>query len=271
MNKQKQFNQICRDIKSIKIQGAENIAKKAFYAYKLIPTKESKQKLSSLRPTEPLLFNILKSADSISYIDLVNRLNEHQEIINKELFKIIKDNSVIFTHCHSTTIIKALIYAKNNGKKFEVYNTEARPLFQGRKTTKDLMNAGIKVTMFTDSAIKIALTKDQDKAEKTKPVSLILLGADAITKKGVINKIGSGLISEIAHDNKIPFYILADSWKYSKRPVTIEQRPSKEVWKNKKVIIKNTAFEFVLKENITRIISELGNLKFNDFIKRVKI
>ena len=45
MNKKSVFNKIARDIKSVKIQGARNIAKKALYAYNLIPTKDSKKKL----------------------------------------------------------------------------------------------------------------------------------------------------------------------------------------------------------------------------------
>ena len=60
MNKQKRFNQIVKDIQDVKIQGARNIAKKALYAYSLIPTKSSKKKLLSLRPTEPMMENILE-------------------------------------------------------------------------------------------------------------------------------------------------------------------------------------------------------------------
>ena len=59
MNKKKRFNQIVKDIKEIKIQGARNIAKKALYAYSLIPTRTSKKKLLSSRPTEPMMENIL--------------------------------------------------------------------------------------------------------------------------------------------------------------------------------------------------------------------
>ena len=42
--KKKQFKKILKGIKEIKIQGAKNIAKKALYAYTLIPTKRSKRK-----------------------------------------------------------------------------------------------------------------------------------------------------------------------------------------------------------------------------------
>ncbi len=62
MNKRKVFNKISKDIKEIKIQGARNIARKALYAYSLIPTESSIKKLMSLRSTEPMLVNVLRKA-----------------------------------------------------------------------------------------------------------------------------------------------------------------------------------------------------------------
>lgn len=270
MAKKKEFNRICRDIKNIKIQGAENIAKSGFRAYTFIPTKVSKNKLLKLRPTEPMLENVLNLVEKMSYKELTNLLNENQDKINKNVFRLIKNNSIIFTHCHSSTLTKALIYAKKHGKNFEVYNTETRPLFQGRKTAKELRKSHIKVTMFVDSAIEIALTKEQDKEEKTKPVDIIMLGTDAITKKGVANKVGSGMIAEIAKLNHIPVYIISDSLKYTRKPIRLEQRNPNEVWKNNNINIKNPAFEFINKKNITGIVSELGVLRYNEFLKRAK-
>ncbi|MFW6233235.1 MAG: hypothetical protein ACOC3Z_01070, partial [Nanoarchaeota archaeon] len=63
MNKKKEFKKILNNIKDIKIQGANNIAREALRAYYLIPKKSSKKKLLSLRPTEPLLQNVLEKAD----------------------------------------------------------------------------------------------------------------------------------------------------------------------------------------------------------------
>ena len=267
VNKKSKFNQISKDIKSIKIQGARNIAIEGFKAYKLIPTQSSKNKLLSLRPTEPMLANILNQADNISEKELLKKLKQNQDIINKQTLKLIKSNSVIFTHCHSSSVINALIYAKKKGKKFEVYNTETRPLYQGRKTSKELKDAKIKNTMFVDSAASVVLTKSQD----TKKADIVLLGADAITKKGVINKVGSGMFAQIAKDNKVPLYVLADSLKYSSKSLKIEQREFEEVWNTTRNIkIKNLSFELIKRKNITGIISEFGTLSLKEFLKRVK-
>lgn len=267
---QKRFDKICNDIKSIKIQGAKNVAKSALYAYSLIPKKSSIKKLISLRPTEPMLQKVLSLVDKMPYEEILAHFENAQNKINKTVFKIVKDNDRIFTHCHSTNVVNALIYAKKKGKRFQVYNTETRPLFQGRKTAKELSNAGIKVTMFIDSASAIAIEKEnkRDNLYATK----VFLGADALLSEGIINKIGSGLISEIAFKNKIPVYIIADSWKFSKIKIPIEQRSLNEVWNRapKNVKIKNPAFEFVKKKYITGIVTELGLMKYEEFVRKMK-
>jgi len=250
MNKEKRFNQIARDIKNLKIQGARNIAKRALYAYSLIPTKKSKKKLLSLRPTEPMLSNVLDKMEKQSYKQILEHFDFSQEKINKYIFKLIKKNDVIFTHCHSTNVVNALIYAKKKGKKFEVYNTETRPLFQGRKTFRELKKAKVKVTMLVDSAARIVMLGKQG----SKKVDKVFFGADALQKDGVVNKVGSGMFAKIAFENKIPVYILADSWKFSEKKIDLEKRNFREIWKFGKG--KNFAFEFVKKKYITKVITE---------------
>jgi len=270
MDNKKRFDRIAEDIKKIKIQGARNIARAALYAYSLVPTKDSVKKLISLRPTEPMLHKVLALADKKPYKEILDHFDSAQNRINEAVFKLIKSDDILFTHCHSTNVTNALIYAKKKGKKFEVYNTETRPLFQGRKTAKELRKAGIKVTMFVDSASAVAIEKENRK-DKTY-ADKIFLGADALLEKGIINKIGSGLISELAFRNKIPVYIVADSWKFSKNKVSIEQRSLNEVWNNapKNIKIKNPAFEFVKAKYISGIITEFGLMKYEKFVKRMK-
>ncbi len=270
--KRKIFNQIIEDIKTVKIQGATNIAKKALYAFSLFPSKKTQKRLLGLRPTEPMLLNVLQRMEKQSYNQLINHFYDAQEKINENVLKLVKSNEVIFTHCHSTNVIKSLIFSKKSKKKFQVYATETRPLYQGRKTSKELSRAGIKVTQFVDSAMAVFIEKEnkKDKFFSTK----IFLGADAILNKGVINKIGSKVIAQIAHDNKIPLYVIADSWKYSPKDLALEERDFHEVWKNipknSHIKIRNPAFELVPKKYIKAIVSELGVLSYGEFLRRAK-
>jgi len=266
--KKKKFNEIVQDVEDIKIQGARNIAKKALYAYFLIPTKKSRKKLLSLRPTEPLLRNVLDQAEEKSYNEIMKYFDNTQKKINQFVMKIIRNNDVIFTHCHSSTVNNALIYAKKKGKKFEVYATETRPLYQGRKTIMEMRKAGIKSTFFIDSAARVALTGKQ----KTKKATKFFIGADALLKDGIVNKIGSNMFAHIAYENKIPVYIFAGSWKFTSRPVKMEQRSFKEIWKKAppKIKIKNPVFSFVPKKHIKAIVSEFGILSYDKFLKKFK-
>jgi len=260
MNKEAKLRRIYLDIKEVKIQGATNIAKAAVSAYMMKPTPRNKKKLLSLRPTEPTLSNALNFLEKIGSKKVISHFSNAQEKINKFVFKLIRNGMIIYTHCHSTNVVKALIYAKKKGEKFRVYVTETRPLLQGRITSKELSRAGIKTTEWLDAAMDDAITG----------ADLILLGADAILTSGVINKIGSEAIAEIAYLRKKPVYIVADSWKFSPKNVKIEERDFHEVWKNapKKIKIRNPAFEKIDKKYIKGIISEHGILSFDGFVKK---
>jgi len=132
----------------------------------------------------------------------------------------------IFTHCHSSTVEAIIVKAWKQGKKFEVYNTETRPKFQGRKTATNLAKEGIPVTHFVDSAGRSMLRK----------TDLFLFGCDAITSEGkLINKIGTEMLAQTARESSIPAYSCTNSWKFDPNTLygfdeEIEQRDPNEVW-----------------------------------------
>lgn len=255
----KEFDKICKDLKSLKIQGASNVAKAGLTAYLMKPGKMAKKKVLALRPTEPALFNAIHFLEKgMSEEDILMHFSSSKKKISSLALKIIKPGSKVYTHCHSSTVTDALI--SKPVKNFSVILTETRPLYQGRKTAKLLSAAGIPVSFYSDSAMHEAVEK----------ADIIMLGADAILKDGVINKIGSEAISEIASVHKIPVYILSDSWKFYPRNVRIEQRNFHEVWESapKKIKVRNPAFEKISKKYIKKIISEYGILDYNDFIKK---
>jgi ribose 1,5-bisphosphate isomerase len=182
---------------------------------------------------------------------------------------LIKSKSIVFTHCHSGTVISIMLEAKKQGKKFQVYNTETRPNLQGRITAQDLLKAGIPVTMFVDSSSTSAL----------KEADLFLFGVDAITSQGsVINKIGNKMMAEIAEKYDIPRYACSFSWKFDPKTILgkiekLESRDEKEVWpgKPKKLKISNVVFEEIPSNLITGIVSELGILEPGAFVSEFSI
>jgi len=264
------FNKICKDIKSLKIQGATNVAKAGIKALRIKNDKKAIKKLLSLRPTEPALRNTIKFVKEDPKKlgkEALNHFKESRKKIVQYGSKLIKKNSIVFTHCHSGTVIDIFQGARKK-RKFEVYNTETRPLFQGRTTAKEILKLKIPVTHFVDSAGRIAI----------KECDIVLMGVDAITSDGkVVNKIGTEMFCEIAYRLNIPIYFCTNSWKFDPATIygfqeRIEERAPKEVWKDapRKLKIKNYAFEFIRPELVTAIISELGVYKPETFVTEVK-
>jgi ribose 1,5-bisphosphate isomerase len=259
-------NQIIRDIKSIKIQGATNVALAGIKAWNLSKNKKSTtSKLAKARATEPMMINCLKALNSKQYTpkELVAKIKQDKQKIKDIGLKALpkRKKLIIFTHCHSGTVTSILIQASKK-RKLEVHNTETRPLYQGRTTAKELANAKIPVVHYVDSGALRAM----------KEADIFMFGADWISKKGIANKIGTEDIAEVAdHHYKIPIYCASHSWKYMKGNIKIEQRNPNEVWKNapRNIKIRNPAFETVPTNNIKKIISELGVLTPAQFFKKV--
>ena len=264
------FNEICKAIKELKIQGAENVARAGIKALKLRHDINSVNKLVRLRPTEPCLRNAVNFVikDIKRNADLaLKHFDDAQKRIAEIGSRKIRNNDLIFTHCHSGTV-NALLREAAKTRKFRVHATETRPMYQGRRTAIEMAKAKIPITLFTDAAGRYAI----------KNASIVLFGADAVTSEGkIINKIGTEMYAEIAERYDIPVYFCADSWKYD--PFTafgfeeaIEKREAKEVWDRppKGVEISNRAFEIVSPKLATGIISELGVYSPDVFVEEVK-
>ncbi len=263
----KKFNKILKDIKDVKIQGAEAIAKAGLEAYSLQPNKEAIKKILATRPTEPMMQNFLKISSTSKNPKLTaKKLLRYQEKSKIKIAevgsKLIKNDMNVFSHCHSSTVIEILKYAKKKRKKnFVVYTLEVEPLLQGRQTAKDLAKAGIKVIVFPDLAAEQALKK----------CDIFFFGVDAFTKKKLANKIGTAMLCEMAKAHKIPRYSCGNSLKYTPK-INLEKRKGREVWNTnlENVTVINPAFDLTSYQNITGIISELGILSPKNFLKKAK-
>jgi len=268
------------DIKSVKIQGAKEIA---VYALKFLRDfckingfglkfEVAAWKLEEARPTAVVLHNcleILKKKRELRTIDrLLKQLNAVNKKIAKNGSKLIKNNYKIMTHCHSGEALAVIKKAWKDGKKISVIATETDPLEQGVKTAKELAKEKIPVTIITDSAVGYFM----------KDIDCVILGCDAIRKNGVVNKTGTNLLALSAKDNKKSFYVVADSLKLDKRKkFVIEERPTKEVYRElihpgklKGIKLRNPAFDMTPMKFVTAIITEKGILKPEKVLRLLK-
>lgn len=260
------IDKILRDIKSVKIQGATNVAKAGIKVFLIEPTKQNAKKILSLRATEPLLQNaihILSKSENKKQVseNFLNEIKKSHEKMVIEGKKLIKRNMNVFSHCHSSSVIDILKLANKNKRKFVVYTGEVEPLLQGRKTAIALDKENIKVIVCPDLAIGQIL----------KNCDIVLFGADAFTKRSLYNKIGTETICKLAKEYNIPAYSCGISMKITNK-VKIEKRSGREVWdeRRKNITVKYPAFDKVNYKYVKGIVSEFGVLKPKEFVKKAK-
>jgi methylthioribose-1-phosphate isomerase len=183
--------------------------------------------------------------------------------------ELIKDNSVVLTHCNAGALATAgygtalgvVRGAIEAGKNIKVIATETRPFLQGaRLTAWELDKDGIPVSLITDNMVGHIMSKGM--------VDAVVLGADRIAKNGdVANKIGTYSISILAKSHGIPFYVAApiSTIDYDCPDgsfIPIEERNLNEITHilgNRiapDVNVYNPAFDITPSENVSSIITE---------------
>lgn len=287
---------IVHDISLLKIQGAVEIAMHALSALAEVAQSDQSRSskefvcemvkaalmLTSARPTEPLLANsILAAMHSVNkelpvakiIQEITSKIREIKQAIIKDNLYIqglicrkVPDNGIVFTHCHSSTVISGLIQAHKQGIRFTVHNTETRPLYQGRITACQLAKAGIPVTHWVDSGGYSAIRQSD----------IVFFGCDAIYTDGIANKIGTAIFCETSKAHGVPTYVCAHSMKFDPRSLEgeriIEERPANEVWTKppKKVVVMNPAFDIISPDSVDALLTELGVLSHSTLINQIR-
>ncbi len=279
-------DEVARKIKNFEIQGSE-INRYAFESFKnfckehnsIKDIEEAKEILCNAKKSDAVMRNCLNfvmrnlknSKENLNEVVdkglaqfLEYKNNAEKKIFNYSNF--IPQDAKILTHCYSKTVIGILQNARNSGKNFTVINTETRPNFTGRMTSKEISKYGIKNIHINDSAV----------AHFIKDINFILIGCDAIDEYGILNKIGTLNIAIIAKFERKPVYVAVPSVKFCKENKLSEikeLRKKEEIWvenKNLNIEIENIAYDFVDKDLISKVISEFGILNFDETIEKFK-
>ncbi len=142
----------------------------------------------------------------------------------------------VLTHCNTGalatggdgTALAVITTAWEQGRRFEVFADETRPLFQGaRLTAWELTQRGIPVTVLCDAAAAHLM--------KSGRVAAVIVGADRITACGdTANKIGTYGLAVLARAHGIPFFVAAPSSTFdlaidAGEDIPIEERSAVEV------------------------------------------
>ncbi|MBS3810609.1 MAG: S-methyl-5-thioribose-1-phosphate isomerase [Halanaerobiales bacterium] len=313
------YQEVCQAIKKMVVRGAPAIGATGAFGYYLAVkeliekdevdfSNEIKQAKSEILATRPTAVNLswgIKRMENVlnkafkkdlekNYI-MDNLLKEANRIVqedinnNKRLGKygneLINERDIILTHCNAGSLATAgygtalgvirAAYASDKGIK--VYIDETRPRLQGaRLTAFEMMEENIQATLIVDSAAA-TLLKDQ-------VIDKVIVGADRIARNGdTANKIGTFMLSVVAKNYGIPFYVAAptstiDFTIDKGEEIDIEVREDKEITEIRSIRIApkgidvyNPAFDITPADNISAIITEKGVIKppYQEKIKRL--
>ena len=177
----------------------------------------------------------------------------------------LKSISPIATYSSSRTIKKTLelLHKKNNS--LMVYCAESRPKNEGILLAKSLAEKNIDVSVMTDATLFSIIKK----------ISALIIGADAITEKSVINKIGSYPLVQLAIQQKIPVYCLCHCYKLIPANYTMENEPKKpatDILENEQenITVINYYFDFTPLHLFTGFITEKGFLHTKELMKQIQ-
>ena len=142
----------------------------------------------------------------------------------KEALRFLPRGSRVLTYSYSSSILAVLREAHAQHRISTVFCTESRPMLEGQRLARALASAGVAVEFGVDAAASVLMRRS----------SVVLVGADSLSYRGLVNKIGTTSLALLSHDAGIPCYAVADRQKWLPAGVSptdpARREPEEEVW-----------------------------------------
>jgi len=170
---------------------------------------------ASLHTTQREIVDTVESADPETVeaakalteetIDRVVQQVEHgKSAAAANAVDLFDDGATVLTHDYSTTVLEAVENAVREGAHLEVYVTEARPRYLGRKTARTLAGMDrVDTHLLVDSACGHVL----DGCDR------VVVGMDCIVEDTLYNRVGTFPIAATAAELAVPVHVVGSSSK----------------------------------------------------------
>ncbi|EPZ30989.1 Initiation factor 2B-related domain-containing protein [Rozella allomycis CSF55] len=120
----------------------------------------------------------------------------------------IHDNDSIIIYAKSSVVLRTLIKAHQQGKKFHVFVVDSRPLFEGKKSLQVLNESGIDCTYLLLESVGSIISQ----------ASKIFMGSHCLFSNGaVMSRVGSSLIAMMGYEYNLPVIAFCETYKFSER------------------------------------------------------
>jgi translation initiation factor eIF-2B subunit delta len=290
------WQQIIEEIRNDNLSGAVSLTVRGALALTLLADgsqalrgKQFREELSTAgqalieaQPTMASLFNLvnavllsIENLDDLSAMKAMARttatefsaaLGRRTGEISRQAARLIEEGATVLTHSYSSTVLKALLAAHQDGKSFRVICTESRPMLEGRDLALRLGQAGIEVTLIVDAAAFYFLPR----------AGLILIGADSLSRPGLVNKIGTYGLALTARAHRVPVYALCGTekfWPQDCPPIEAQDpKDAREILAEpaENVEALNYYFDLTPLTYLTAIVTERGTLSAAEVEKNLQ-
>jgi len=188
---------------------------------------------ASLQTTQREIVRTLESADLNSVDeakaeteavveDVVARVQAAKERAAERAVDYLEDGATVLTHDYSSTVLEAFERAVDDGISLEVYCTEARPRYLGRKMVRALAEI---------ESVETHLLVDGAAGEVLPECDQVLVGMDCIVDGHLYNRVGTYPITATAADMGVPVRVVGGEDKVVDSAFAFENefRPASEV------------------------------------------
>ena len=134
--------------------------------------------------------------------EVVDRVQDAKRAAAENGTRLFPDGATVLTHDYSSTVLEAIEQSVMDGNHLEVYVTEARPRYLGRKTARVLGGMDrVDATLLVDGAAGTVL-EDCDR---------VVVGMDCIVGDTLYNRVGTYPIAATAADVGVPVTVIGSS------------------------------------------------------------
>ena len=180
-------------------------------------------------------------------------LETRAQVVAARAASLLPERGTVMTVSSSSTVRGALLDGAQT-RDLRVVCLESRPMNEGRLLATKLAGAGLEVLYAADAAADSIIPE----------CDVVLLGADSIGDRGVVNKIGSAGIAAAAQREGVPVHVATDESKILPPgfpQLTADDRPPDEVWRAPAgVRVWNRYFEDFPLAWVTSVVTESATL-----------
>jgi translation initiation factor eIF-2B subunit delta len=165
-------------------------------------------------------------------------------------YQVLQEARRIVSHSYSSTVLDVLISLEDRSPGLEIIQSVSGPVREGLRMARLLVEAGVSVRLIADAGL----------AAEVERSDAVLVGADGVSREGVLNKLGTLGLAVAARHFGVPMYAVFDTAKLlpPDKVFEIEEKDPAELAEpsDERIKVHNVYFDRTPLELFTALITE---------------